>query len=554
MRNQLLTVALSAAMTFAVVTVPITYTEDAEARGYRSSSSFSRSSFRSTSRSSPKVRSNKTSAKRPSATGGFWSKKGSKNKSLKTGGKKKASVSKGKNSVRTKQALNIQRQQNKFKKPATVPGIKGAGSKKPTSRVATNNAYRNTYQSNPVYNRARNNNPATYYDRRNNYYGRGYQPDPWVYNSSPSWGPWDTIFLYSMMNNNNNSAQFAHNHQNDSDYKAWRADANEQAKTNAELHAKLAAMDLEQQKLAGTAINPDYLPEGVDADIALAQGARLSALPDFRVCTGSTKGAYFTLTAGVLAPNAEYVNVIPVPTAGTGQALQYLTEGKCDATWAQANGYWNYIEENETANLPFSRVFSPYREGIHVMCHEDGPSKISQLDDDNKMLFPKGSGAAITMKDWIGEDEDYEEIRTVLNDPSIVVESNDDAALMVSQDKTACMMYVAAPGATQFMKDMNKSAKALKLVLIDLNDGDLDDVEDPSGADVYDTMQFEESMYGNLTRNAGVVWGGGDIHTLDVAADFLISDAWKKANKPIYSKMVLKIAGMEDRIKQVLKP
>lgn len=561
MRQKLATFVLSTAVAVASFG-PLLVTDDADARGFSSrSSSFSRSSFRA----SPKIRTPSRSvgkSTKVAKSGGFWnsgsSKGGNKGgKSLKTG-KKQVSLTQRQgrgNPLKTKKAMAITRHEQKFKKTAKVPGLKTT-SNKPASRIAKNRAYRDTYSKHGVYNQARRNDPVTYYSRRDSYYNRvGWGTTPvYVYNSPPAYGMWDTTFLYGNMYNPLYGGHFAYHHQNDAEYRRWRNQAEEEAKTNAELRAQLAAADLEMAKLQGQPINPDYLPEGVDADIALASGARASALPDFRVCTGSDTGAYFLTTVGVMAPNAEYVNVKPVITAGTGQTLQFLQDGKCDAGWAQSNGYWNFIEDYQTAHLPFVKVFSPFREAVHLICHADGPSKLSQLDEDNKLLFPTGSGAEVTFRDWVGEDDDYLNIPNSMTNMALRVASNEDALLAVSQDPNSCMMYVAAPGGTKFMKDANANAKALGIVLIDLNDGDLLDTEDPAGNDIYEKMQLQSYLYGNLTRQAGSLYGSGDIHTLDMPADFLISEKWKAANPSVYAKLSMKVVGMGDRIKTVLKP
>lgn len=529
---------------------------DAEARGFSSRSSFSRSSFRSSS-SSWKSSSSKSSSSfwgksKSSSSSKKFSSSNKKSSSVKTSSKKKSSMTSPAQSKRTKQVLTAKRQQGQFKKPATVPGIKTSNGKRP-SRVAANKAYRDTYKSNPVYSKARSYDSRTYWDRRDRYYS-GYSTPTYVYNSSPSFGMWDTIFLYSLLNDNNNAGSFAHHHQNDADYRAWRSEADNLAKDNAELRAQLAAMDKEAAKMAGTPMSADYLPKGVDADIALAQGARQSVLPTINFCTGGKTGAYFRTAAGVLAPNVSDVNIVPINTQGAVQNLQFISEGKCDMAYVQGDVYWNYVEDNKTTDLPFKRVFTPYRESVHLFCHEDGPNEISDLGSDNKVWFPKGSGAAATWRNFIGENEDYASVQTVLTNSSMTVSSNAEALMKVTENKNDCMMYVAAAGATEFLRQANAGAKGSKIVLIDIDDGSLDNTEDPSGADVYDFTQFDEKLYGNLTRQAGVVWGGGDIDTLTVAADVIVSTKWVDSNKTLYPSVQMQMTGLTDRIQRVVMP
>lgn len=553
--------------------IPITmYTSgDAEARRFSGSSvSFSRSVVRtristSTPRAprvarAPSGHKVSTDSKQPAMKGGFWN-SGGKQKSLKTK-RQSASLSapaqRG-NTLLTKKTLKVQRHEKRFKtQPAPVPGLKKTDSGRPASRIARNKAFNKTYSDHAIYSRARNVNHTTYHTRRDSYYDRvgwGTNTPSYVFVGAPSYGLWDTTYLYSNLLNAQLAAQMAHNYQNDADYRRWRRAADQAALENAELRAQLAAMDAAKAQYAGTPINPGYLPEGVDPDIALASGARSAALPEFRVCTGGMDGAYFMITTGVMAPNAEYVNMIPVTTAGTGETLRYIQTGKCDGGWAQANGYWNFIEDNSTLNLPFGKLFSPYREAAHMICNAKAPSKLSKLDEDHKIYFPAGSGAEVTYRDWIGEDDDYADIPNSLTHPvKLKVASNSEALLKVSQDKNACMLYVAAPGATEFMKNAERMAVTLGIKLIDLNDGDLLDTTDPSGDDVYAKVQIDSSVYPQLSRMAGAVYGSGDIHTLNMNADFLFGEAWKKKHPEVYAKVAMKVLTMEDRIKLVVRP
>lgn len=109
----------------------------------------------------------------------------------------------------------------------------------------------------------------TYTLNRQSYY-RSYQPPTYVYNMRPSYGMWDAMFMWMMLDNMNHNAYY--HHRQDADWQAWRADANKQAETNAELKAKLAAMDAKVKELEGqkVPVNPAYMPEGVDPAIAVA--------------------------------------------------------------------------------------------------------------------------------------------------------------------------------------------------------------------------------------------------------------------------------------------
>jgi len=470
--------------------------------------------------------------------------------SIKTGVRKGGIVT-SERSARTKAAINAKRVRDKFKKKPS-PIVPGQAGKAPTIREQRHVEIDETYGDNPIYRRARKTDRGSYWKRRERFYGTAYEPPAYVYNMAPSYGLFGTVFLASLLNNISNAGAFAYHHQNDPGYQEWRREADELAKQNEDLRNKLAAMDTEAAKLEGIPVDPAYLPKGVDPDVILASGVRAATLPQLKVCVGSQSGAYYQVTEQVLGLNlSDTVNVVPVETVGSNQALEFLVDGKCDSAWVQRDSYWNYIEAVKTNNLPFVRVVSPYKEAVHLICHASGPSKISGLTGDHKVWFPKKSGAAETWKNFIGEDAGYGEVQTVLNTPSMAVFSNEEA-LLKATDAWSCMMYVAAPGVTGFMKAVEEMAVTRNLVMIDVSDGDLENTTDPSGEDVYEYKEIDSSVYPILARQSGVVFGSGDIDTLYVRADFVIANAWKDANPGLYPSLAFDIASLEDEIRKVV--
>lgn len=127
----------------------------------------------------------------------------------------------------------------------------------------------------------------TYFSRRNDYYRErnNYQPPTYVYNSPSSFGMWDTVFLYMMLDNINdrNTANTYYHHQDDPGIKAWRAEAERQAATNAELKTKLAALDAKTSESVAAGLKKDdsYIPVDKDGNPApvLAEAAVVSDLP-----------------------------------------------------------------------------------------------------------------------------------------------------------------------------------------------------------------------------------------------------------------------------------
>ncbi|MBF0556685.1 MAG: hypothetical protein HQK96_19380 [Nitrospirae bacterium] len=128
------------------------------------------------------------------------------------------------------------------------------------------------YVSNPIVNRTRGYDQNTYAYRRDNFYsGNSYQPPQYAYMSAPSFGMWDAMFLWFMLDHasDRNYSRMYYNHQNDPDFQRWRKETDNLSGENAELKAKLANLDKQVAELKGEPVDQSYIPQGVDADIAL---------------------------------------------------------------------------------------------------------------------------------------------------------------------------------------------------------------------------------------------------------------------------------------------
>ncbi|MCG6551094.1 MAG: hypothetical protein L7F77_02105 [Candidatus Magnetominusculus sp. LBB02] len=140
-----------------------------------------------------------------------------------------------------------------------------------------------SYAANPVVNRTRGYDQSTYAYRRDNFYGTySYQPPHYVYMSAPSFGMWDAMFLWFMLDHasDRHYAAMYYNHQNDPDFIRWRQETERLSGENAELKTKLATLDKEVAGLKGQPVDPTYVPPGVDADITLNKKVLEAAHPE----------------------------------------------------------------------------------------------------------------------------------------------------------------------------------------------------------------------------------------------------------------------------------
>jgi TRAP-type uncharacterized transport system substrate-binding protein len=558
---------LAAALTVGVVGTPVFdgYElgfgfQEAEARGARKTSSSGSSGFsRTTVRSSG---GNKKSGGMSFFGGNKKSKSGTVTTSGKGGGSSKTKTLTTKQKKATFAALPKQKQQRmgkqvikaqrtKFKKPAVMPGRVSATTP-PSKR---RNVYRNTYKSNPVYNRAGRYDSSTYYQRRNDRYGKwNNNPPIYVTNSSPSFGMWDAMALYWMvdMMTPDQSAAFAYNQQNNADWQQAQEQMREQARTNGELQAKLDAMDAQMKTISGDP-DPNFIPSGVDADLMLSSEAVDSTRPDFKMCVGDETGTYFR-AAALMSSSISKVNIVPEQTRGSGEALAHVSKDICDGAFVQADAYWNYRERNNGALLPFEVVMNPFKETVHLVCHDDGPTELSDLTSDKYSIwFPNGSGAAETWDNFVGENSDFESVNTIWNNKDVRINSYQEAMLKAEQDQNACFMYVGAKGSGKFLHSVEASAKKTGMVLIGLDDNEILDSKDPSSRTIYTSTEIGENTYPLLMRNESAWFSEGSIDSFTVESDIIITDKWKRANPNLYSSLVTEMRSVQPDLDTMLR-
>ncbi|GGC54500.1 hypothetical protein GCM10011504_36100 [Siccirubricoccus deserti] len=121
--------------------------------------------------------------------------------------------------------------------------------------------------------------------RNGGWYGdRGWSPGGLPGLGNRSFGLWSGVFLGYLLSNlgRAGAVDFFHNHQDDPGYRQWRAEAERQAQENAELRQRLDELDRRLAERQDQPRDPNYLPPGVPAEVALAPraDARTPSLED----------------------------------------------------------------------------------------------------------------------------------------------------------------------------------------------------------------------------------------------------------------------------------
>ncbi|HEV2676553.1 MAG TPA: hypothetical protein VGV37_18650 [Aliidongia sp.] len=113
----------------------------------------------------------------------------------------------------------------------------------------------------------------SWYSSRSSWYGgMGWGPPVYAYRSYSSFGMWDALFLWFMLDSVSNASHAAwfYNHQQDPGYTDWRREADRLSADNADLRQKLNDLDARTQAMNGQPRDPNYMPPDTKPELALA--------------------------------------------------------------------------------------------------------------------------------------------------------------------------------------------------------------------------------------------------------------------------------------------
>ncbi len=376
--------------------------------------------------------------------------------------------------------------------------------------------------------------PGVYYAERDRYYGSaGWQPPVYVHYGAPSYGIWDALFLWSILDLHHDWAYY---HQDDPAYEAWRHDADRLAQDNADLRAKLAAMDRDVAAMKEKQVpsDPNYLPPGVKPEVALAAEVVTGvAAPKLAFATGTPGSTYLMLCDKLKANAAATLEIDCRGTAGSKENVMDYVEGKNQAIFATADVIdWALRALSTGGNRPktFGRYqLTAYSEAMFLLVNKS--SAIHSVGDlkPGATLYvgPAGSGAEASYENlahhaskrsWVffqAQNTQYESVR-IENAPY------PEAIKAVAGDRGAVML-VMMPGHSEFMSQVDREfGDSVRLVSMS-GDPSFAKVTDRDGNFVYHECTLEGGLYPKLL-------GAGSVRTLCVPAIVVVSGNWVRDN------------------------
>lgn len=337
-----------------------------------------------------------------------------------------------------------------------------------------------------------------------------------IQRGSPSYGPYSSWYYWDVAMTD---PMYGYHHRHDPYYNAWRSEARELARDNAQLQQQLAAHDALAAKGTG-AVNAEYIPAGVDKDVIFAPEYVEATNPEFRLCTALPTGKYFE--AGIQVRNlVNKANVTVVSTAGSVQNLAMLASGKCDGAYVQRDAFAVYNTNNPESKLAMTRLGSMYKEPVHLFCSKE--SNVSLLEDLNgrndiaMYVGAKGSGSSVT---W----GNFNVLTDELADISVVHKAASDDSF---GKPNHCGLYVGFAG-SDFMKAINQKAKVR---MIDIESVPTDEILDPDSKPVYETAVIGSGTYKKIQTGWNDMGFGTATDTVETFVDFVVTQTFRDSEK-----------------------
>lgn len=388
------------------------------------------------------------------------------------------------------------------------------------------------YDSNPLYQKGKvysGFDYGTHYSNRDNYYrSQNYQPPRYAFGGAPSFGIFDTLFLFWMLDHlgNRNVAATAYHHQNDPGYQKWRQEADQLAKDNSELKAKLAELDKQVKGMEGTPKDSSYLPPGVPPEVALSAAALATKNPEkpsLRFASGQSGGLYDKY-ANLFRTKSAGLDVQAIPTPGALENLNLLAEGKADMAIVQSD-----VLAMSAKKFPDKKLVTEqatlYPEYVQLIANaKSGIKSIGDINTAKNVVYvgPKGSGSALTWEGLADQNEKYKNISVQYADFFSALEE-------VQKNPNALMLFVGGLN-SDFLKRAEEIAKKNgTLTLVALDDADLDNKQDQHGNPIYSFVKISKDVYPYLQK--GWIFSH-ETKTLAVQAILALRTEWAEKFGP----------------------
>lgn len=359
-------------------------------------------------------------------------------------------------------------------------------------------------------------------NRRASYYN-GYTPSPTytVVNAGSNYGPWDSLLMWSMLDNVGDRQMYYH-HQNDPYFQQWRADAEKVAQTNPEVAQKLKSLDADVQSYRnkGVSVNPNYVTNGVDPDIYEANNIDFSKINEVKICTGSNQSEFDSYASKIT--NITNVKVVKVPSNGSVDNLEKLAKGECDMAFTQNDVFEGYNSIKKILTIDKEEgtlLFCPKTSNINTFADlKEKKPKIKVASTQTGSIFT---------------------LTNLLKSNSIDINLEEVSLIEKEFETDSCIFTVAS--ANSFTANVIDKTKYYNLVQIRKNAvlaNNFDDVYADRGD--FPNSTKETTLYNYFSKH------GTDV--LGVKTSLVTTDSWIEQNKLGYDIFIMNKVNLEEGI------
>ncbi len=180
-----------------------------------------------------------------------------------------------------------------------------------------------------------------------------------------SFGVWDGVMLWFLLNNlgRAGSSDFFHNQQDNPAYREWRQEAEERARTDADVRARLDELDRRLAERQGQPRDPNAPPPALPPEIAGA------ARPDERTPSTAAPPAPIPAPAQAEAGSGGMSSLVPLAVLGGGGVLFLLARRRRQAAATGAATGTVTGPNASSAPVPDIRAAGPrFRVGMTITC------------------------------------------------------------------------------------------------------------------------------------------------------------------------------------------
>ncbi len=387
----------------------------------------------------------------------------------------------------------------------------------------------------------------TYQNRQDGFFkNQGYRPPVAAFGGSPSFGVFNALFLYYMLDHmkDKNVAAAAYHNWDDPGFKKWREEVEKQSKDNAELKAKLAEMEKQVQQFQGTPREPGNLPPGVPPEVAVAPNVLAGKKAEealLRLATGKPGGWYDKL-GSLLKKDAKNLDIQLTNTSGSIENLKLLAEGKVDMAMIQSD----VLAMMQPGKKLISEQSELYPEYAQLIANrKSGIKSVKDINPKKHIIFvgPKESGTALTWQAITEQSAWYRRIPVKYGDYS-------EGLAEVERNPNVVMLFVGGLGSDFLKKAEQAAEKSRNLRLVQFDDRRFASLRDAHGNRIYKLMEIPSSVYPELQR--GWIFSGS-VDTLAVQAVLVLRSDWvQKFGPEAMDELSIAVNKMKPEIRKLV--